>query len=198
MDHARHTPQSVDQTLPQAVAAYQAGDLQQVEGWCREVLGVLPRHGQVRQLLGVLLVDVDQADEAITHLQVAVDTIEPSQPAVLSNLARAQLAAGQPLDAVVSCRRAIERSDVYVPAWNNLGVALLRTQQAEHAIPAFERVLTLQPQHHLARANLARAQRARGRPKRGALNIRSSVGAVTGLRAAHRVRGAADGVGAYG
>jgi tetratricopeptide (TPR) repeat protein len=64
---------SIEQALPQAVAAHQAGRLQDAERFYRTILQVQPQHPVANHNLGVLAVQVKQPAAGLPHFKLALE-----------------------------------------------------------------------------------------------------------------------------
>ena len=99
-------------------------------------------------------------DEAAATLREA-RRIDPSNAAVLVNLANAEARAGRVDEAIASYREALRAgSPVDYLAHNGLGAALMRRGESADAIEHFREALRLRPGYAGAQANLERALKA--------------------------------------
>lgn len=71
-------PLTVDQVLQQAITHHQSGSLQDAERLYRAILNSVPNHPDANHNLGVLAVQVGQAEAGLPHLKVALE-VDPGQ-----------------------------------------------------------------------------------------------------------------------
>ena len=112
--------------------------------------------------LGVYLTQVDQLDDAVRHLQIALN-IEPSYLAARVNLGKALAKLGQIDDATAQYREALKIDPNCVEAHSNLGAALSTLGQFDQAVWHLQKALDIQPSNLAARINLGAAFAKSGR-----------------------------------
>ena len=106
--------------------------------------------------LGVVLLQRQQVEEAILHLQRVLQ-LKPDDPEALYGLGNALLQTGRTDEAISYYEKAIAKIPSFVEAHHNLGNALVQKGSLAEAIPHYEKVLELKPAHVDARYNLANA-----------------------------------------
>ncbi len=112
--------------------------------------------------LAVILRGRGQVDEAIAHLQKALE-IQPAFAEAHNNLGNALLQHGQIEEALAHFQRAFEIEPNNAPAHGNLGSAFLQKGQVDDAIAQFQQALQAQPNHVELLNNLAYALLRKGR-----------------------------------
>jgi len=111
--------------------------------------------------------------------QIAAE--RPSDPEPLRNLALAELASGQPIEAVQALQRAIALKPARADLWAALGQARLAAQSGESSTDsaaAFQHALALDPANADARYYLARARIAGGDAAGGLADWRALAAAL--------------------
>ena len=119
----------VEGKLQQAISLYQAGQLQQAEQRCQQILRDFPQHADALHLLGVIACQVEDYKIATDLISQAVE--------IDSNQSQPQFA----------------------EMYNNLGNALLGQGNLEESIKAYQQAIHLQPQFAEAYYNLGNALR---------------------------------------
>jgi protein O-mannosyl-transferase len=115
--------------------------------------------------LGSVLLEKGQADEAMDHLQKAVE-IQPDFALAQNNLGSALLQEGRVNEAIPRFHAALSIPDedglVYAMAHNNLGWALFQTGQVDVAITHFLKALEILPDYAMAHVNFGAALLQKG------------------------------------
>ena len=135
-----------------------SGELQgqALEAALRRILEDDPKNPQANLRLGYVLIDSSRCAEAIPFLKAAIAAHVPTADAHLG-LAGCQAAARRPGDVYVTLLDA-ERVEPDNPVvFANMGIVLSDMSRYTDSITAFRRALTLDPDFHEARFNLARA-----------------------------------------
>jgi len=91
-------PHSIDQAIDQALQQQAGGRLQEAERLYRSVLAAEPRHPEANHNLGVVLLELNRTQEALTHLKTALDA-EPRDGQLWVSYIDALIHAGQYQDA---------------------------------------------------------------------------------------------------
>jgi len=116
----------IDKAIQLAYEHYQAGNLQQAEEICREILKVQTDNAQVYNNLGIILDKKGQIDEAITCYRSALQ-FDPTLFDVYFNLGNALKEKNQ-LDEAIHCyRRALELDPENARAHWNISLYYLLT-----------------------------------------------------------------------
>lgn len=144
---------TVEEALRRAYAHWNAGQAQQAEILCQNVLAAWPGQADALHLLGVMAHAFGNLDLGIQHLRQAC--LAPRTPAVyFSNLAEMCRQKGLLDEAELAARRATALQPDLVSAWNNLGIVLQESGKFEESAVCLERVITLQPDSPEAHNNL--------------------------------------------
>ena len=160
-----NTPQqnmTVEQALNQAHNHWNAGQADQAEQLCQQVLALWPGQSDALHLLGLIAHAYGNLDLAIDHLRQAC--LAPRAPATyLSNLAEMCRQAGHLTEAEQVGRRAVAMDSNMVAGWNNLGIILQEAGKLEESLVCLERVIVLQPDYAEAQNNLGNTLKRLGR-----------------------------------
>jgi tetratricopeptide (TPR) repeat protein len=151
-----NTPQTVtiDQALAQANAHWQAGQADQAERLCQQVLAAWPGQSDAMHLLGLMAHAYGNLDLAIDHLRAAC--MAPRAPAIyVSNLAELLRQGGRLAEAEQAARRSVAMDTGLIGGWNNLGIILQEAGKLEESRVCLERVVALQPHYAEGQNNLA-------------------------------------------
>src|SRR4051812_10531423 len=130
-----------DESIEQALALHQGGQLQQAEQIYRQILQGDPNHVDAMHFLGVLAHQVGRHDVAVQLIGAAVQ--RGAGAAALNNLGEALRASGQVDRAIAAYRQAIEQEPNYAEAHSNLGLALQTKGQLDEALAAHRRAVEL-------------------------------------------------------
>ena len=133
-------PMHPDARYHAAVAALQAGNLQEAERGVMAVLRDNDRDAQAIHLLGVIAHQARKTDVGVQLVQKALE-IEPNSAAFLNTLGFLLRLERKHAEAVAALRRAVELRPNYGEALNNLGIALSESGQPDAAIAAYEAAL---------------------------------------------------------
>lgn len=155
--------------LEQGLAAHQSGDFQRAETIYRRAMADQPSDPNPPHLLGVLLMQRGEPDQAVESIQKAIELagdpgwmrrrapIPAGDVAMFhSNCGAALRDAGRVDDAVASFRRAIELDPSFAGGHFNLGLALERQGRIEEAVASLQRVVEIDPDFAAAYLNLGR------------------------------------------
>ncbi len=127
-----------------------------LEAALRRILADDPKNPQANLRLGYVLIESNRCAEAIPFLKTAIAAHVPTADAHLG-LGRCQAAAGRSGEEYVTLLDA-ERAEPDNPVvFANIGIVLSDMGRHADSITAFQRALTLDPDFHEARFNLARA-----------------------------------------
>jgi len=113
--------------------------------WNR-ALACTERNSVAHSNLGAELLESGQVNEAIAHLQKALE-IQPLDADAHNNLGNALLLANRVDEAIPHYRSALEIRPDFGSAHANLGRALLKNGQVDEAISHYEKALELQPEN---------------------------------------------------
>ena len=144
--------------MPPACPRSISGELQgqALEAALRRILEDDPKNPQANLRLGYVLIESNRCAEAIPFLKAAIAAHVPTADAHLG-LAQCQAAARRPGEVYVTLLDA-ERVEPDNPVvFANMGIVLSDMGRHADSITAFQRALTLDPDFHEARFNLARA-----------------------------------------
>ncbi len=112
--------------------------------------------------IGDALCKMDKVDEAIAHLQKALQ-IKPDFAEAHNNLGNALLKKGGVDEAIAHCQRALQINPDFAGAHNNLGNALLKKGGVDEAIIHYQKALQINPDFAEAHNNLGNALLKKGR-----------------------------------
>ena len=148
--------------LGRAVAFHSGGMLSEAETAYRNILKNEPAHFEALHLLGVLLAQRGQMDEALRLLAEAV-AVNPAAPAAWNNYGNTLQKLNRVDDALAAYDHAIAVRPDYVEAHNNRGIALYDNGRFEDALADFDRALALKGDHASAHYNRANVLHRLGR-----------------------------------
>jgi tetratricopeptide (TPR) repeat protein len=130
------------------------------------------------------LIDAEQYDEAISRLNMTLALFSADQQLTHNMLGNVYNARGDREAAIRHYRRALEYDPLFAEAYNNLGVALARTDRRVDAMVELVRAIELRPGYDEAYNNLARVVASYDRNSRPAETAPPAVTAARGHLAA--------------
>lgn len=152
---------SIPEALSRAQAHWNAGQADQAEQLCQQVLAAWPGHADALHLLGLMAHAYGNLDLAILHLRQAC--LAPRAPAVYSsNLAEMYRQKGLLAEGEEAARRAVAMDPALVSGWNNLGIVLQEAGKFAESLDCLDRVVALQPDWAEAHNNLANTSKRLG------------------------------------
>jgi tetratricopeptide (TPR) repeat protein len=153
---------TIERALSQAHSHWQAGQADQAELLCQQVLAQWPGQSDALHLMGLMAHAYGNLDLAIDHLRNAC--LAPRAPAIyVSNLAEMLRQAGRLVDAEHAARRSVAMDNALVAGWNNLGIILQECGKLDESLSCLERVVALQPGYAEAHNNLGNTLKRLGR-----------------------------------
>ena len=135
--------------LQRGYAAQQQGNLAEARHCYERVLKAEPQNLDATHLLGVLKGQEGDKVGALRLLKTAAERLPagPIGAVILSNLGKAQHAAGISREALATYERAIKIDPKYPEVWLNRGVALAAMGRYEEAIDCYNRLTSLTHKH---------------------------------------------------
>jgi len=155
------------QTPPQAklnsmVESYQNGQHKMAQNLARSITKQFPDHPFSWKVLGALLAQTGQLDEALIANQKTV-ALDPNDVEAHSNLGVTLHDLGRLEQAKASYKQAITLKPDYAEAHNNLGNTLKELGRLEQAEASYKKAIALNPQYAEAHYNLGIMQKEHGR-----------------------------------
>jgi predicted O-linked N-acetylglucosamine transferase (SPINDLY family) len=135
---------STELAIQRALEDARQGRLPQALAAVRSLAQRKPKDMNVAQVLGLLLAQSGEYEQARHHLSRAV-AAEPRAPGYRNNLANVLLQMGRDREAAEQLAKAIELDPTYARGYLGLASARLRLRDARAAIDVAERGLRLQP-----------------------------------------------------
>jgi tetratricopeptide (TPR) repeat protein len=172
------------QTLSDAIACHQQGNLDQATRIYQCLLEANPGNADAVHLLGVAALQRGDAAGAVELIGRAV-ALNPGEAAFHSNLAEAYRALGQFDRASGCCRTALWLQPNSAEAANNLGLILLARGNTSAAIAQFKDALRVAPQNAMTWNNLGNALRLEGDKLQAIAHFRQALERDPSLAAAH-------------
>ncbi|HIM12542.1 TPA: tetratricopeptide repeat protein [Candidatus Poribacteria bacterium] len=153
---------NIEDKLQQAISLHQAGQLQQAERKCQQILRNSPQHADALHLLGVIAYQVGENNVATGLITQAIK-IDSNQCVFFNSLGSALQEQGRLEESIQAYQQAIHIRPDYAEAYNNLGNALQEQGRLEESIQAYQKVLEIQPNHPEAYNNLGVVLKEQGR-----------------------------------
>jgi Flp pilus assembly protein TadD len=155
------TLQQLAATLTQAYQFWNAGNADQAELLCRQVLAVWPGQADALHLLGLMAHAYGNADLALDYLREACRA--PRAPGLFfRNLAEMCRRRGLLAEGEQAGRRAVRLDAGDADSWNNLGIILQECGQIDESIDCLQRALALRANDPQILNNLGNSQRLAG------------------------------------
>lgn len=144
---------SLDSKIRQAAQAFQAGNLDAAEIILEKILRKDSRNLPALNILGLIKASQSKPKEAAALLKKAIG-INPSDPSLRYNLAKALQESGADKESLPHHKKAVEFSPHDHAAWLNYGVSLSRLGLYNDALDVYEKSLSIKPDNHLALLNM--------------------------------------------
>ncbi|MBE9032016.1 tetratricopeptide repeat protein [filamentous cyanobacterium LEGE 11480] len=152
---------TIADAITQAFQAFESGNLEQSEWWCRQALQHDPKRPEILNLVGGICQTMGNSDDAIAWYREAIDA-NPNYAEAYNNLGVALQSLGHLDIALAQFEAALSLQPKYAQAYFNWGNALSADGQIEEAATAYQRALELQPDYTAARNNLANLMQSIG------------------------------------
>jgi predicted O-linked N-acetylglucosamine transferase (SPINDLY family) len=165
---------AASEALQRAIQDAQAGRLEAALSSVRMLAKRRPDDLEAIAVLGLLLMQAGQLDQAIHHLSRAV-ALAPHLPGPRNNLANALVNARRHKEAEQHWLKALEADPAYARAWMGLAIARTHLHDAAGALQAAERGLALQPDWPEMTRNRAEALAAADRAEDAARALEDAV-----------------------
>ena len=144
--------------LGQAIEAFQSGNTQSAEIILKRLLQVDSKNIPALHILGLIRASQDNHLEAVKFLKKAA-ALEPSDPSLQYNLAKALSSSGNEKEALIHHQRAVKFMPQNPEAWLNYGKSLLALNRNEEAVNTLNNALQINAQYPQALLNKAIALR---------------------------------------
>lgn len=166
--------------LNAAYAAHQAGRLEEAVRGYRRALKAAPDQAEALHLLGIALLQSNDAKEAVAPLRRAA-RLKPADAPIHLNLGNALLQTGRLEEAIASYRQACELKPDFADAWFNLGNALDQRGAHDEALGAHDRAVAIDGRRPSYRNNRGLCLKALGRLDEAEDDFRVAVDAAPGF-----------------
>lgn len=148
-------------SIDDAIRHHEAGRLGEAERLYRSMLDSEPRHPDALHLLGVLLTQVGEYDQAVEKIQAALDVNRDSAQ-FQSSLAQVYFRTGKFAEAIQALERVVALQPDSFQAFSDLGAALQESGALDRAIEAYRRSIELNPSLAIVHFNLGTALKQQG------------------------------------
>jgi tetratricopeptide (TPR) repeat protein len=149
--------------VEQALAAHQAGRLDEAERLYREAAQVDPTDHNALTNLGTVLLQTGRTEEGLEVIEASL-AVKPDQPNAINNRGNAYLGREDFDKALADYDEVLAMDPYAVDAHSNRGAALRGLGRLEEAVASYERALELMGDHVDAVNGLGIAYEALGRP----------------------------------
>lgn len=173
-----------EEALRNAIACHQAGRLQQAKEWYRAVLQSAPHHPDANHNLGILALQVGQAEEGLAHIRTALQA-NPSQGQYWQSYLNALVAAKCHDDALDAAQECTARFAQAAWSWKALGVVLMLLGRPAEALAPMQMATRLTPEDVEALNNLGNAFCELGRLDEAETTHRRAIAIAPQLAKAH-------------
>ena len=133
----------VEGKLQQAISLHKAGQLQQAEQICQQILRNSPQHADALHLLGVIAYQVGENKIATGLITQAIE-IDSDQYMFFNSLGVALQEQGKLEESIDAYQQAIHIQPDVADAYSNLGIALQEQGRLKESIQAYQKALEIQ------------------------------------------------------
>lgn len=151
----------LEDAVERATKLYAAGQLDQAEDLCRQIIAARPLRADVHNILGVVLHRKGRTEEGVKCVREAV-RLNSTNPHFYSNLGEMERKAGNLDAAATALRRAIAIDPKSAQAQNNLGIVYYDQHDYEKAAEHYRKAIETDDSYAEAHNNMGNAQRALG------------------------------------
>ena len=148
-------------SIDEAIRHHEAGHLREAEALYRSMLDADPRDPDVLHLLGVLLTQRGEYDDAVAHIRAALD-LDRDSVRFQSSLAQAYFRSGKLREASAVLEDVVSRQPDSYQGFSDLGAVWQESGDLERAIAAYRRSIELNPKLAIVHFNLGTALKLRG------------------------------------
>jgi protein O-GlcNAc transferase len=143
-----------NQSIHAAFEYYQAGDIQQAEHICKQIIQQHSNNFDALHFLGIICNHLEKYDLALTYFQQAIQ-LDSNNAYAYFHLGNTWKEKGQ-IDEAISCyEKAIELSPQYSAAYNNLGNLFYKKGEVDKAFEYFQKAIEAEPDSATAYYNMA-------------------------------------------
>jgi tetratricopeptide (TPR) repeat protein len=173
------------QLFQTAFAQFQAGNQDQADSLCRQILNQEPENADTLHLLGVIAHHNGKYAVAIERFQQAI-AVQSDNAEFHYDLGVACHALGRVEAAASSYKKALELNPAKAEPHNNLGYLHLSRGQVDLALPCFRLALQANPHYAEAHNNLGKVLEAKGEPAHAEESYRQAIRCKADLIEAHK------------
>jgi len=146
----------IDEKLQQAAAFHQAGQLEQAERICKQILTYNSQNAEAFHFLGIIACQTGKYPVAVDLIIHAIE-IDSKQSPFYYSLANALREQGKFMEAIEAYQQAIRIQPNHADAYNNLGTVFINQNRIDDAIEAYRQAIQIQPNQGEAYYNLGNA-----------------------------------------
>lgn len=180
----------IDNLMETAIRHHENGELMSAANTCRDILNRLPAHAGALNLLGSILADAGNFDQALDLLRGAM-VMGGANTGVLFNYGVALAGADRLAEAARAFKIAAESEPERADCWFNLGETYRRLGRPKDAVPALAQAVELNPADALHRLTLGDAYLQSGQPAQAVEQFQTLVDLAPGDLAAQNALGVA-------
>ena len=144
---------SLESKIRQAVQAFQVGNLDAAEKILEKILRTDSRNLTALNILGLIKASQSKSKEAAVLLKKAIG-INPSDPSLRYNLAKALQESGADKESLPHHKKAVEFSPHDHDAWLSYGISLSRLGLYDDALDVYKKSLSIKSDNHVALLNI--------------------------------------------
>jgi tetratricopeptide (TPR) repeat protein len=178
------TPSPLLTPFEQALRLQEAGQLEQAERFCRQVIAEQPRHFPSRHLLGLICAQRGNHEDAILELNIALE-IDPKAPFAHYNRGIVLQTLKRFTDALASYDAAIALKPDYAEAFCNRGNILAELKRLDESLASFDRAIALKTRYAQALANRGTVLERLDRLEEARIGLQSAIALEPHFAQAH-------------
>jgi predicted O-linked N-acetylglucosamine transferase (SPINDLY family) len=175
---------SLDNKLREAVDAHAKGRIEDAERLYKDVLQKRPRDPVALHYVGVIYLQRNELDAAISSIRKSIAINNKSSEAY-GNLGLALASQGKLDEAVAAYHQSLRLAPTNAESYCNMAGALIELRRIEEAIDACRKALEIRPDSHLAHYNLGVSLQRQGRVAEAAESFRQALRIMPNLPEAH-------------
>ncbi len=152
----------IEKAMEQAFKLYNAGQLDQAQQLCSQIVAQRPKLAEAHNLMGAILHAKGESAAAVKSVQRAIH-LNDKNAQFYANLGEMERRRGKLPEALVALRRATSLEPESAQAWNNLGIVHYDRRDYAEAVKCYERAVSINDNYPEAHNNLGNAYRALGK-----------------------------------
>jgi len=174
----------ISERLKTGLEHHQSGRFREAEAIYQSILKEYPQHPDALHLLGVLALQVGQAEMAVNLFERAVKA-KPDEPEFINMCGEAYRMLKNYDAAISRYKQALAIKPEFAGAHNNLGNTFVELHRFEDAISCYQKAIAINPGFPMSHNNMGIALKALGRPQEAIAHHKQAIAIMPAYAEAH-------------